>query len=201
MSMYLHQLWEKILQESQKSKYQKKSVEIPDPLLIVLYNGKEDFPKEKTLYLSSLFINKNLKKKIVDVEVKALNVNKGFNPELESKSRALEACATCIAKVREYEEEYTKDKSIELAIQYCIDNELEKEYFNQRKSEVINMLTGEFSLEEYKEVLLWEGKEEGLKEGKKEVNYVLKLVEQGFGYEEIKKKLEEMSKNNGRSKK
>ena len=46
-----------------------------------------------------------------------------------------------------------------------------------------------------------EGKEEGKKEGEKEVNYVLKLMEQGFSHEEIKKKLEEMSKNNGRSKK
>ena len=67
------------------------------------------------------------------------------------------------------------------------------------------MLTGEFNLEEYKEVLLWEGREEGFKEGieegKKEVNYVLKLMEQGFSSDEIKKKLEEMSKNNGRSKK
>ena len=66
------------------------------------------------------------------------------------------------------------------------------------------MLTGEFNLEEYKEVLLWEGKEEGLKEGleegEKRINYVLKLVEQGFSHDEIKKKLEEMSKNNGRSK-
>ena len=87
MSMYLHLLWGKIIQENQKSKYQKQSVEIPDPLLIVLYNGKEDYPKEKTLYLSSLFINKDLAKKIVDAEVKSLNVNKGFNPELERARR------------------------------------------------------------------------------------------------------------------
>ena len=134
-------------------------MEIPDPLLIVLYNGKEDFPKEKTLYLSSLFINKNLKKKIVDVEVKVININKGCNPELERKCKALDAYSTCIAKVREYEKEYPLDKSIELAVQYCIDNELEKEYFKQKRSEVINMLTGEFSLEEYKEVLQWEALE------------------------------------------
>jgi len=187
MSMYLHQLWEKIIQEDQKSKYQKHSVEIPDPLLIVLYNGKEDFPKEKTLYLSSLFINKNLKKKIVDVEVKALNVNKGCNPELESKSEALEACATCISKVREYEEEYPLDKSIELAIEYCIDNQLEKEYFKQKRSEVMNMLTGEFNLEEYKEVLFEEGE-------KRVQDYVLQLIDQGFSSDEIKKKIQEMSK-------
>jgi len=197
MSMYLHILWGKIVQESQKSRYQKHSVEIPDPLLIVLYNGKEDFPKEKTLYLSSLFINKNLEKKIVDAEVKSLNVNKGCNPELECKSEALDACVTCIDKIREYEKEHTLDEAIELAIQYCIDNELEKEYFTQRKAEVINMLTGEFNLEEYKEVLLWEGIEEGEKRVKE---YVLKLMEEDLGYDEIKKKLEEMSKNNGRSK-
>ena len=199
MSMYMHQLWEKIIQESQKSKYQKQSVEIPDPLLIVLYNGKEDYPKEKTLYLSSLFINKNLKKKIVDVEVKVININKGCNPELEHKCKTLFAYITCIDKIREYEKEHTLDKSIELAVKYCIDNDLCKEYFKKKRSEVINMLTGEFNLEEYKEVLLWEGKEEGKKEGeKKGQDYVLKLMEQGLSADEIRKKLKKTSRKNGK---
>ena len=91
---------------------------------------------------------------------------------------------------------------------YC-DNELEKEYFKQKKSEVMNMLTGEFNLEEYKEVLLWEGKEEGVKEGieqgekrglaegkEKVQNYVLELIEQGLSAEEIKKRLEKTPKRN-----
>ena len=41
-----------------------------------------------------------------------------------------------------------------------------------------------------------------MEEGEKRIKeYVLKLMEQDLSYEEIKKKLKEMSKNNGRSKK
>ena len=79
------------------------------------------------------------------------------------------------------------------------------------------MLTTEFDLDEYKEVIRMEAKEEGLaegiKEGKREgikegmekgknegkkegQNYVLELMAQGLSYEEIKKKIEESPKKN-----
>ena len=66
------------------------------------------------------------------------------------------------------------------------------------------MLTTEFDLDEYTEVIRMEaleegikkGKNEGIEEGKEEIqNYILDLIEQGFSREEIKKKIEELSKN------
>ena len=77
------------------------------------------------------------------------------------------------------------------------------------------MLTTEFDLDEYTEVIrmetkeralaegmaegLKEGKEEGLKEGMEKVqNYILDLMEQGLSREEIKKKIEEMPRKNRR---
>ena len=65
------------------------------------------------------------------------------------------------------------------------------------------MLTTEFDLDEYKEVIRLEALEEGIKKGKNEgieeglkeglkegQNYVLELMAQGLSYEEIKKKIE-----------
>ena len=75
------------------------------------------------------------------------------------------------------------------------------------------MLTAEFNLDEYKKVMrnealkegraegFEEGMEQGIKQGEKRVNYVLELMAQGLSYEEIKKRLEKMSKNNRGSKK
>ena len=57
--------------------------------------------------------------------------------------------------------------------------------------EVMNMLTGEFNLEEYKEVLFEEGEKRGLEKGEQRV---LKLMKQGLSYDEIKKRLEQSSK-------
>jgi len=56
------------------------------------------------------------------------------------------------------------------------------------------MLTTEFDLDEYTEVIRMETRERALAEGKKEVqSYVLELMAQGLSYEEIKKKIEEVS--------
>jgi len=208
MLMYLFRLYEKISNEDSEVKYEVDSKEVYNPKLIVLYNGKKDYPAESTLLFSTLFKNKDVEKKIVDAEVKVLNINKGINPELESKSKALAAYTTCIAKIREYEKEYTLEESIKKAIKYCVDNDLEREYFKRNSSEVMNMLMGEFNLDEYTEVLLKKGKKEGIEEGikrgekkgKKEVqDYILNLIEQGLSREEIKKKIEKMSKKNKRA--
>jgi len=100
--------------------------------------------------------------------------------------------------VREYEKNHPLEEAIELAVKYCIDNDILREYLEQQSTEVKNMLTEEFNLEEYKAVARWEGIAEGMEKGEKKVqNYILDLIEQGFSREEIKMKIEEMSKNNG----
>ena len=116
---------------------------------------------------------------------------------MERRSKTLSNYATLIAKIREYEKKHSLEKAIESAIKYCIDNNILKEYLEQNSSEVNSMLTTEFDLDEYKEVIRMEGKKEGkaegIKEGKEEVqNYVLGLMAQGLSYEEIKKKIEKI---------
>ena len=215
MSMYFHRLLEKISIDDPEKKYGERgtSKKFPHPILIVLYNGKEDYPAQKTLNLASLFVDKEGFEKVVDTKVLVININKGVNPELERKCKTLADYIEFIDKIREYEDKYPLNEAMRLAIKYCIENNILREYLIQHSVEVMNMLTAEFNLEEYKKVKylegveegiekgIKEGKEEGLKEGEKKIEYVLKLMEQGFSYEEIKNKLEEMSKGNGRSKK
>ena len=197
--MYLNRVFEKITRTDSEVQYGSGSGDMPIPLLIILYNGKEDFPKEKTLYLESVFKKKEGVKIPVDMEIKVININKGCNPEIESRSKTLTAYITCIDKIREYEKIYPLDEAVKLAVKYCIDNDLYSEYFIKNSSEVMNMLTAEFNLDEYKKVMRKEGEkkgraegfEEGIEQGEKRV---LKLMEQGLSYEEIKKRLEETSK-------
>ena len=199
MSMYLNRVFEKITRTDSEMQYGSGSGDMPIPLLIILYNGKEDFPKEKTLYLESVFKKKEGVKIPVDMEIKVININKGCNPEIESRGKTLTAYITCIDKIREYEKIYPLDEAVKLAVKYCIDNDLYSEYFIKNSSEVMNMLTAEFNLDEYKKVMHKEGEkkgraegfEEGIEQGEKRV---LKLMEQGLSYEEIKKRLEETSK-------
>ena len=201
MSMYFHRLLEKITIEDPEKKYGERgsSKKLPHPILIVLYNGKEDFPAKKTLKLSPLFVDKDGFKKIVDVEIIVININKGVNLELELRCTTLADYITFIDKVREYEKEHPLNEAMRLAIKYCIDNDILKEYLIQHSSEVMNMLTAEFNLEEYKKIKylegMKEGKKEGLEEGERRVkDYVLELMKQGLSYDEIKKKLEKSPK-------
>ena len=74
MLMFLGRLYEKIIKEDDPNAiYERNLVELPNPEFIVLYNGKEDFPKEKTLYLSTAFKNKDGVKNVIDLEVRVIN--------------------------------------------------------------------------------------------------------------------------------
>jgi hypothetical protein len=198
MGMYLFRIYEKI---TKSDRFKKHSIEIPEPKFIVLYNGKEEYPEKATLKLSALFKKKNGRKKVIDLEVIVLNINKGYNHEIMRKCKTLADYTDFIAKVREYEEKHVLEEDIESAIKYCIDNNILKEYLEQNISEAKNMLMGEFNLDEYKEVVREEAIEEGMKKGiekgiekgiAKGQNYVLKLMEQGLSSEEIKKKIKKM---------
>jgi len=82
MLMFLGRLYEKILNDRGNAIYGCKLEELPNPEFIVFYNGKEDFPKEKILKLSTAFKNKDGIKNVIDLEVRVININKGVNPEL-----------------------------------------------------------------------------------------------------------------------
>ena len=196
MIKYLGRLYEKMDSDKPNAIYGRKLVELENPVFIVLYNGVEDYPAEKILNISTALKKGDANKNFVDLEVRVININKGRNPELESKCKTLADYASLIEKVREYQKNHPLEEAIRLAVKYCIDNDILKEYLKQHASEVINMLTAEFNMDDALEVARWEGledgREEGIEKGKKEVqNYILDLINQGLTGEEIKKKIEE----------
>ena len=192
-----------------KKIYNESLVKMPRPVFIVLYNGKAPFPKEKVLRLSDAFekidsndlISLDFNNLIeLDLTTRIININKGVNPELERKSKTLNSYVTCIAKVREYEKEYPLAKAGELAVKYCIKNDLSADYFRTHTSEVINMLLKEYNQEEHIKAIREENLQKGIEKGRVEgiekfQNYVLDLMEQGLSQEEIKKKIKEAQKN------
>jgi len=168
MYHYLNYLYEKINSGSPNAIFGRDLIELPNPVFIVLYNGVEDYPAEKILNINTAFKKKKLKENFVDLEVKVININKGRNPELERKCKTLADYASLIAKVREYQKNHTLEEAIRLAVKYCIDNNILKEYLEQHASEAINMLTAEFDLDQALEVARWEGMKKGRIEGMEE---------------------------------
>ena len=198
LSIYLNILGERL--------YRDPLVKLPRPEFIVLYNGKAPFPKEKIYRLSDAFEKTGNSDLIsLDLIVRVININKGYNPELERKSKTLKGYTTFIAKVREYAKTKPLEEAIKLAVNYCLKKGILVDYFKENAQEVIKMIKLEYSFkdelkaarEEGMEKGIEKGREKGKKEGKKEgQNYVMRLMAQGLSYEEIKKKIEKSSKKN-----
>jgi predicted transposase YdaD len=167
--MYIGRIYEKII--SKKRLYSSKPIAVPLPEFIVLYNGTEPYPDQKTLKLSDMFIKAAHLKGADDtppsleLEVKVYNVNKGHNEAMLQKSEKLNGYSAFIAKAREFEKTIPEQKSaITEAVKYCIEHDILKEFLELHSSEVINMLLEEWNTIEYGEVQREEGREEKAEE-------------------------------------
>jgi len=197
--MYIARIYEKIV--NRRKRYLTKLEKIPKPEFIVLYNGKNKYPDYSILKLSNAF--KDIKGlKLADSDIMPLelivhvyNVNHGHNSEILKRSETLGGYSIFIDKIRKYKKKIKSlEKAARSAIDYCIKNNILKEYLEAHASEVINMLLGEWNQDEAIEVAREEGREDGLEEGEeigmeKERQYFLELLNQGLTIEEMRERL------------
>jgi hypothetical protein len=183
--MYIGRLYEEIT--DLKRRFQKRLVKIPRPEFIVLYNGTDEYPDYKELRLSDAFTDIDMTKIDLPLElvVQIYNINKGHNQDILSKSNTLGGYSIFIDKIREFEKEKKSlEKAFTCAINYCIDNNILRDFLRKHGSEVINMLTAEYDPEVEKAVVREETREEARQ-------YFLALLNQGLTIEEIKERLQQ----------
>lgn len=170
---YIAREYEKIIDD--KNIYKSNLIKIPTPEFIVLYNGKNEYPKNNKLYLSNAFYNKgNLNLELV---VDVININYDVHNIILDKSITLNGYSYFVYLVREYQEQFkTKieksnllEYSIKKAIETCIEKDILNDFLKSNGSEVINMLSVEFNLdvakEVWKEEAFQDGFENGIKQG------------------------------------
>lgn len=176
---YITREYEKIVND--KNIYKSNLIKIPTPEFIVLYNGKNEYPKSNKLYLSDAFYYKdNLNLELV---VDVININYDVHNIILDKSNTLNGYSYFVYLVREYQEKFkTKieksnllEYSIKKAIETCIEKNILNDFLKSNGSEVINMLSVEFNLEDAKSVWKQEGIEEGIEIGIKQG--ILKQIE------------------------
>jgi hypothetical protein len=174
--MYIARVYEKIVDKD--AIYSSKQMEIPRPLLFVLYNGTDPYDDEKTLKLSDLFIDKSAAPEL-ELTVKVYNINEGHNEKILQNSKTLHGYSMFIEKVRAFEKE-TNDlgEAVIKAINWCIDNGVLPQFLQLHGSEVRNMLMTEWDNDRYAEVRAKEA-EENLR------NKVLDLLRSDKSREEI----------------
>jgi hypothetical protein len=167
--IYIGRIYEKIF--DRKKLYSSHPLSVPRPEFIVLYNGTAPYPDRKNLNLSDMFekveqLTGSGLPPALELKVKVYNINKGHNTAIVEKCGELEGYSAFIAKVRECKGETgDNEKAMRMAIRYCIENNILKEFLQAHASEVLNMLLTEWNTVEYGEVQREEGKAEGKAEG------------------------------------
>ena len=186
--MYIARIYEKIV--DRKAIYKQLLLKVPAPEFIVLYNGRNSFPDEKELYLSTAFHeNPNHVTKFGSLEltVRILNINKGHNESIVKTSDTLHGYVLFIQKVRDYDAVgFDRTTAITKALKYCEKHEILQPFLTEHASEVSNMLYTEFDIDIAKEVWQEEAHETGREEG---IEQALSLLESGKSVDEIRQML------------
>jgi hypothetical protein len=167
--IYLPRVYEKLLDN--KTIYRTGLVKIPKPEFYVLYNGKDDCPDVTTLRLSDAFMDDsgaNSFGGMIELEVPVININKGRNTDVTTKSPILSGYVSFITKVRELQASGLElSDAVTTAVNYCVEHGILADTLANISSEVLNMLTVEFNLEDAKKVWFEDGIEEGKAKGEK----------------------------------
>ena len=165
--MYITKQFEKLI--IKKNIYGSKLIELPNPQFFVFYNGKQEQPEIDELRLSSAYKNKD-KEVNLELKVLQLNINSGYNEVIKRKCPTLFQYMQYVNKIREYLNDLTLNEAVPYAIEYCIKNDILKDFLLKNKAEVVSMSIFEFDEELYKTAIKEEGYEDGYKDG----------IEQGY---------------------
>ena len=144
---YIARIYEKVVKT--KNKFGKRLVKIPLPEFYVFYNGKEDFPLEKTLKLSDAFIipeqkySTDLANFPLEITVKVVNINIDKGNPILKRCKILDQYSEFIELVRKSIDS-GKDDPFTTAISQAIKEGFLSDYLARKSTEVENMLMTEY---------------------------------------------------------
>ena len=134
-----------------ESLYSSKLIKLPTPHFVVFYNGVEQKPERKILKLSEAF-EVETEDPELELKVTILNINPGKNDELKNRCPVLKEYTQYVEKVRENSEKMPLQEAVEQAIEYCIKNDILRDFLTEQKAEVSKMSI--FEYDEQREIEL-----------------------------------------------
>lgn len=178
MLQYAGNLFEQDLTKRRKNKYSKSLIELPVPKLVVFYNGTDEEPDEKMLYLQDAFPESRRDDADIQVRVRMININKGHSSEVMATCKPLDEYAWMVDAVRMSEQAIGLEAAIDQAIDTMPDDYVIKQFIEAHRSEVKGMLLTEYNEAKQMELV----KEEALAEGRAEdiIQTLVSLVKEGL---------------------
>ena len=139
--LYTGRAYEQLVDED--ARYRTTLVKIPTPEFYTFYNGKNEYPQEEQLLLSSAFLGQPVENGL-ELKVKVININSDKDHKILNKCRVLREYSLFVDIVRKYGKE---EDTLKKAIRECIDKGILSDYLKRKGSEVENMLIAEYSYE------------------------------------------------------
>ena len=148
-----------------ESLYSSKLIKLPTPHFVVFYNGVERKPERKMLKLSEAF-EVETEDPELELKVTILNINPGKNEDLKNKCPVLKEYTQYVEKVRENSAGMPLQEAVEQAIEYCIQNNILRDFLTEQKAEVIKMSIFEYDEQREIELIRRDEREIGKEIGK-----------------------------------
>jgi predicted transposase/invertase (TIGR01784 family) len=180
---YITRVYEKVVET--KKKFGKKLVKIPLPEFYVFYNGKEDFPVEKTLKLSDAFILPESKYAPestfpLEISVKVVNINVDKENPILKRCKILDQYSEFIELVRKSIDSGTEEP-FATAISSALKDGYLSDYLARKATEVHNMLMTEYDYDTDVDVQREEAAEQ------KAIETAKNFLQMGISQEQIAK--------------
>ena len=155
--IYFAQSYNKYMEKHKLNRFGSKLLSLPKPVFVVFYNGTSWQEEERTIRLSECFEMDEGEEPCVEVVARMLNINYGKNKELMEHCKPLMDYAIFVKKVRNYiKEGGSLETAVNRAIDECIKEERLREFLEQHRAEVVEIMLDSYSLENYQKIVEYE---------------------------------------------
>ena len=148
-----------------QSLYSSKLIKLPTPHFVVFYNGVEEKPEKRILGLSEAFEVQTDDPEL-ELKVTILNINPEMNEDLKEKCPVLKQYTQYVEQVRRNSASMPLEQAVEAAIEYCIRQDILKDFLLKQRAEVVKMSIFEYDEEREIELIRRDEREIGEQIGK-----------------------------------
>lgn len=163
---YFVDVLRRYVEENNLNLYKEKRIALPLPRYIVFYNGDSVHSDQEEMYLSDAFPETMRDQAALECKVTILNINKGHNELIMSKSKRIADYAYFVQAVRDnIKQTYPIRDAVIGAVDECIGKDVLADILRKNRAEVIDLFMTTYDEKLHKKAIEEEAREEGLAKG------------------------------------
>ena len=168
MMQYVGNIYETMITMRKENKFGSTLIKLPVPKLITLYNGEKNQKKEVVLNLSDAFPKSKRDTSDIQVRVRMININSGFNKKMVQNCKPLNEYVWTVSQIREYKKTMEVEAAIEKVLTEMPEDFLIRPYLLANRVGVKKMLLTEYNEQETMKLFERDGMKKGERKGRKE---------------------------------